>query len=186
MTPQQLWHEIQPYSAFLSGVTVSGGEPAQQMEFLVAFLCVVKQSSDLSTFIETNGFASTEDLHKLLPVLDGALIDLPAMDPDVHRRLTGQDNSVVKQTLRFLAGHGKAHTVRVTVVPEFNDTIENAVATARFMVEIDRRIGLRFQRFRAHGTRGVAETWESPADEVMNQLVQAARTEGLLNVSRSI
>jgi pyruvate formate lyase activating enzyme len=186
MTAQQLWDEIEPLSAFLSGVTVSGGEPAQQMEFLVAFLSIVKQSSDLSTFIETNGFASAEDLHRLLPVLDGAMIDLPVMDPEVHRGLTGQDNALVLQTIRFLAGYGKAYAVRVTVVPGYNDTVENAAATARFIAQLDPHIRLRFLRFRAHGTRGEAEEWQSPSDELMDQLVEAARAEGLLNVSRSI
>ncbi len=186
MTPAQVWCEIEPLSPFLSGVTVSGGEPTEQPEFLIALLTLVKQLSNLSTFVETNGCASVQDLQRLLPVLDGAMIDLKAMDAAVHRRLTGQDNAAVKTAIRFLAFHSKVHSVRVTVVPGYNDSLENAAATARFIADLSPNIRLRFLRFRAHGTRGSAQSWESPPDTLMDELVDAARAEGLRYVSRSI
>ena len=54
------------------------------------------------------------------------------------------------------------------------------------MTDLDPTIRLRFLRFRAHGTRGLAQSWESPSDGLMDELVDVARAEGLRYVSRSI
>ena len=59
MTAPELWQKILPASSFLSGVTVSGGEPVLQADFLAEFFSLVKQSSSLTTFIETNGLCRT-------------------------------------------------------------------------------------------------------------------------------
>jgi len=186
VSPQQLWGQIEPYTDYLSGVTVTGGEPTLQMGFLRAFLATVKDSSSLTTFIETNGCVSVEDTRQLLPVLDGAIVDLKAMDPQIHYRLTGWGNDQTKMTIRLLASERKLYEVRVVVAPGYSDNLENALATARFIAEIDPAIRLRFLRFRPHGTRGVVADWESPSDELLDRLVDAARAEGVVNVSRSI
>lgn len=186
VNPQQLWRQIEPYADYLSGVTVTGGEPTLQMGFLTAFLATVKDLSNLTTFIETNGCVSAEDVRRLLPVLDGAMVDLKAMDPQVHYRLTGWGNDQTKMTIRLLASERKLYEVRVVVAPGYSDSLENALATARFITGIDPAIRLRFLRFRPHGTRGVVTDWESPPDELMDRLVDAARAEGVVNVSRSM
>jgi pyruvate-formate lyase-activating enzyme len=114
------------------------------------------------------------------------MIDLKVFDTQAHRELTGHGNERVKETIRFLAGYGKVHAVRLTVVPGRSDSLQNAADTARFIAGIDPHIRLRFLRFRAHGTRGEAVGWPSPSDEQLDQLVDAAKREGVLDVSRSI
>ncbi len=186
MSAREVWDAIQLYQAFLSGVTVSSGEPTLQLEFLVEFFTLVKAESSLTTLIESNGFFQPSRLEPLLPVLDYAIIDLKAWDEDLHRRLTLQPNGYVKDTIRFLAAHGKLHAVQQVVVPSFTDTEDNAAKTARFLTDIDPSIPLQFLRFRAHGTRGSALTWDSPSDELLERLVSTAQREGLEVVSRSM
>jgi len=186
LTEDALWERIQPRADFLAGVTASGGEATQQLDFLVSSFALVKRSSRLTTMIETNGSLAPEALSRLLPVLDAAIVDLKAFDNDVHRQLTDAGNESVKETIAALARCGKLDSVRVTVVPGFNDTREEAVETARFLRSLDPRIPLRFQRFRAHGTRGAAAGWPSPTDDTMETLCAAAREVGIATVSRSL
>ncbi|MCE5208758.1 MAG: YjjW family glycine radical enzyme activase [Chloroflexi bacterium] len=185
-TAGELWYAIQPFAPFLAGVTVSGGEPMLQAEFLMEFFTLVKKESQLSTFIETNGMTGPERIKPLLPLLDGAMVDLKVFDSEKHRRLTGSPNEKVKQTIRDLSAEGKLYAVRQTVIPGVNDDDEGASAMARFLAGINPAIRLRFLRFRAHGTRGEAQGWSSPEDDTLNRLVQAAKNQGLPDVEHSI
>jgi YjjW family glycine radical enzyme activase len=185
-SPEMLWGEIEPQALFLNGVTVTGGEPTLQIQFLEQFLHFVKTRSDLTTLVETNGMATTDCFARLLPDLDLTMIDLKVFDTQAHRKLTGQGNERVKETIRYLAGHGKVYAVRLTVVPGRSDSLQNAADTARFIAGVDPHIRLCFLRFRAHGTRGEALGWPSPSDEQLDQLVDAAKREGVFDVSRSI
>jgi pyruvate formate lyase activating enzyme len=186
LTAQQLWDKILPYSMFLSGVTVSGGEPVLQLHFVGSFFKIIKQSSQLTTFIQTNGIVDLKQLSEILPWVDQVMVDLKVFDDETHRRLTGRSNAGVKETIRFLAKHQKIYSVRTTVVPGYSDTDENAMRTARFIADTDPNIRLRFQRFRRHGVRHEAATWDSPSNELLDALVSVAQREGLKDVSSSI
>jgi len=185
-TASELWQKISPYEPFLSGVTVTGGEPLLQLDFVIEFFEQVKSASSLTTMVETNGIIDVSLLEQLLPVLDGALVDFKVFDSQAHQELTGHDNRMVMQTITFLAEQHKLHAVRQTVIPGINADEENARRTAGFLAGIDAQIPLRFLRFRPHGTRGEAQQWQSPDDEVLDTLVQVARAEGLHDVSHSI
>lgn len=185
-TPAALWDEIAPYAPFLSGVTVSGGEPLLQLDFLLHFFAVVRARSRLTTFIETNGAFPIDRLEPLLPLLDGALVDLKAYAPAVHRSLTGFDNAAVMDTIRYLHDHGVLYAVRQTVIPGVNASEEDMAGTARFLAGIDTRIRLRLLRFRPHGTRGEAQNWTSPDDETLARLAGIAREQGLVDVAYSL
>jgi pyruvate formate lyase activating enzyme len=186
LTPEQTWDRLRPDASFVSGVTVTGGEPTQQPEFLSAFLQVVKVESDLDTCVETNGDVPGEVLTTLLPDLDYVMVDLKAFDPVIHQELTGQDNNQTLDSLRTISEAGKLHMVRTTIVPGFTNSEDDIAATARFLASLDPHIHLRLLRFRPHGTRGEAATWKSPLDEEMDHLVSVAKENGLKKVDRSI
>lgn len=185
-TPAALWERIAPYAAFLSGVTVSGGEPLLQADFLLPFLAVVRARSRLTTFIETNGNVPVDRLEPLLPLLDGALVDFKVYDAAAHLKLTGVGNDAVMDTIRYLHDHGVLYAVRQTIIPGVNADEENMTWTARFLAGIDTGIRLRLLRFRPHGTRGEAEGWPSPDDETLQKLAQTARAQGLVDVKYSL
>lgn len=186
MTPGELWQAIQPSAAFISGVSVSGGEPSLQLEFLADFFAIVKSSSSLTTLIETNGFAGPDAYLPLLGNLDMAVVDLKATDPQRHRELTGCNLAPILETIRFLHEKGKLYSVQQVIVPGYTDSEASATETARFLAGINPHIRLKFLRFRPHGTFGQALEWPSPADEVMERVVQAARGAGLLQVDQSL
>jgi len=186
MSAEELWSKVKPISSFISGVTVSGGEPTLQADFLAEFFRWVKSDSTLTTLIETNGYAGPHSYLLLLDHLDTAIVDLKAMEPRQYLDLTGGELAPTLETIHFLHEKNKLHSVQQVVVPGFTDSEASAEATARFLAGIDPEIRLKFLRFRPHGTIGQAETWSSPSDEGMDRLVQIALDSGLLHVERSL
>jgi pyruvate formate lyase activating enzyme len=186
MTPREVWRELEPAAPFISGVTVSGGEPTLQIAFLRDFFALLKAETALTTLIETNGCLVPSRLDPLLPLLDAAMVDLKAWEPSTHRALTGQDNRLVKETIRYLASHGKLHAVRQVIAPGYTDNEENMIGTALFLAGIDPAIPLRLLRFRPHGARGPARQWLPPDDRTLDHLVAVARSAGLRDVERSL
>jgi len=79
------------------GVTVSGGEPTVQYEFLLEFLRAAKEAG-LNTVIETCGAFAWDKFEKLLPYLDIVYFDLKIADEEEHRRLTGVGNERIADT----------------------------------------------------------------------------------------
>lgn len=189
--PRARWYTVDdlaawltPIAPFVSGVTVTGGEPLLQSDFAGA-LCRRVQEMGLSTLIETSAALDFAALAPVLPWLDGALVDLKVWDEERHRDLTGAGNELVKENLRRLAALGKLAEVRVPVIPGYSDTVENMAAVARFVAKLDPAIPLRLQRFRTHGTIGVARHWPSPTDATMDRLLAVARSAGVAEVVRS-
>ncbi len=186
MTTEELWQKIMPSSDFISGVTISGGEPTLQADYIEEFFTIVKKRSSLTTLIETNGHAGPQAYLSLLNILDMAIVDLKGIDPKRHLDLTGRELAPTLETIRFLYEEKKLHAVQQVVVPGFTDSEASAIATARFLISIDSQIRLKFLRFRPHGTSGPAGKWSSPSDEVMDRMVQTALQAGLEQVERSL
>ena len=186
MSAEELWQKIMPSSSFVSGVTISGGEPVLQADFIAELFAIVKTQSSLTTLIETNGYAGPQAYLPLLNNLDMAIIDLKAINPKRHLDLTGRELAPTLETIRFLYEEKKLHAVQQVVVPGFTDSEASAIASARFLAGIDPQIRLKFLRFRPHGTSGPAGIWSSPSDEVMDRMVQTALQAGLVQVERSL
>lgn len=175
---------LRPLAPFISGVTVSGGEPMLQVDFLAAFFPLVRQLG-LTTMIETNGLVAWEHYERILPWLDGALVDLKVWESRQHRALTGMGNELLLESLRRLADAGKLAEVRMPVIPGFSDTAEHVRASAEFLAGLNPAIPVKLLRFRPHGTHGVASGWTSPEERLMAELVEVARVAGLRAVTRS-
>ena len=185
MTPEALVQALEPARPFISGVTVTGGEPALQPEFLEVFLPLIR-SRGLSALIDTNGSCAPEVLDGLIPHIDGALVDLKALDPEIHRDLTGADNARVLDNIRRLANRGKLSEVRTVVAPGYTDSPESIREIAAFLASIDRGIAFRLIRFRPLGVKGRAADWPVPADGLLDDLVHVAREAGVERVTRSL
>ena len=104
------------------GITVSGGEPLRQLEFLTELFEKAK-AKGVNTCIDTAAGPFTRDepwfsaFKKLLEVTDLVLLDLKHIDPKAHRELTGADNANVLDCARFLSDAGKPVWIRHVLVP---------------------------------------------------------------------
>ena len=103
------------------GVTLSGGECLAQPEFAIA-LAKKLYENDISVYIDTCGFAKQEVFEKIIPYTDKFLYDVKAIDPDVHKKCTGQDNKIILENLRFLSDEDCKIEIRYPLVKGCNDT----------------------------------------------------------------
>ena len=134
VTTEQLHADIAGKAAFLSGVTVSGGEPTLQagaVHALFRQLADDPRTTHLTRLVDSNGDADPRTWELLAGAIDGAMIDLKAIDPDVHRVLTGRPNDRVLASLRRLTALERLTEVRLLVVPGANDESAQIATTAR-------------------------------------------------------
>jgi pyruvate formate lyase activating enzyme len=123
------------------GVTLSGGEPFAQPDFLRALLQGCRDR-DLPVILDTCGHVAPETFMDLAPKAEQILFDLKLMDEERHEAFTGVHNRWILENLRW-AGNGcgdrspcPALTVRIPLVPGVNDDEDNLRATARFLGEL--------------------------------------------------
>ncbi|HBJ1648187.1 4-hydroxyphenylacetate decarboxylase activase [Clostridium botulinum] len=119
------------------GVTFSGGEPFYQSEFLISTLKKCKEMY-INTAIETTAFVDTNTFLEGMKYVDFAFIDIKHMDREKHKEKTGAYNDLILKNIKELINsnwQGRL-VVRMPVIRDFNDTVENAMATADFMNDL--------------------------------------------------
>jgi len=135
MTVAQVMAEIERdvpfYDESGGGVTVSGGEPLFQPDFLIGLLRACKER-DIHTALDTAGHATWETLERVREYVDLFLYDLKLMDDARHRTFTGVSNDLIVRNLHMLSQRGHDVVLRVPVVPGINDDQENIRQIAAF------------------------------------------------------
>lgn len=182
VTVEELLDEIRPVAPFLSGITVSGGEATLQPDFVRALFEAVKSDpglATLTTFVDSNGAAPLSTWNRLMPVMDAAMLDLKALDPALHRRLTGRGNGRVLASIRHLARAGRLHEVRLLLIPGHNDAPDELRRTADWLLSVDPAVRVKVIGFRAHGVRSPARHWAEPTPEQLSSYGEILAAAGL-------
>ena len=109
------------------GITISGGEPLAQPEFLLDLIYELKP---VHVAIETCGYAQPEVFKKVLECVDLILFDVKIVDPGIHKKFTGVDNILILKNLNTLCNSDREFYIRIPLIPGVNDTRENMEATA--------------------------------------------------------
>ena len=111
------------------GITVSGGEPLMQMDFLIDLFKKAKEQG-VHTNIDTSGAVFTKEepffgkLQELLKYTDMLMLDIKHIDDEQHKILTGQTNKNILDMARYLSDTGKPVWIRHVLVPERSDKDE--------------------------------------------------------------
>ena len=84
------------------GVTFGGGEPLLQKEFIKEFRALC--GSQWQIVVETSLNVPFETIQEMKPFLDGYIVDIKDMNPEIYQTYTGKDNSVVLTNLEWLMG----------------------------------------------------------------------------------
>lgn len=141
-TTEELFRKVEKDAAIYrrsgGGITVGGGEPTMQAEFVLEFLSLCK-SRFLHTAMETSAHTSWEKLSPLLSRLDLVYIDVKHMGKKRHHEWTGVSNTLILRNIRRAAKIIPL-ILRVPVIPGFNDTEENISETACFARELGRSL----------------------------------------------
>lgn len=120
------------------GITISGGEPLLQIDFLIELLKKAKEQG-IHTTIDTAGnpftreepfFAKFEELMKYTDLL---LLDLKEINPKRHKELTGFENSNILEMAKYLSEIEKTVWIRHVLVPENSDFDEDLAALGEFI-----------------------------------------------------
>jgi pyruvate formate lyase activating enzyme len=106
------------------GVTLSGGEPLLQIDF-VEELCSRCREAGLSVVVETCGAVPFGSFERVLPFVDLFLYDLKAIDPFLHQAWTGSSNRTVLANLEKLREAGAHIIPRVPIVPGYTGLASN-------------------------------------------------------------
>ena len=127
-----MFKEILKYKNYIKsgGVTVSGGEPLLQSEFIAELFRLLK-AEGIHTALDTSGVTFDKDnpqsVEKHLSVLrytDLVLLDIKHIDEDEHKALTGFSNKRMLDFAQFLSENGKKMWIRHVLVPDITDKDE--------------------------------------------------------------
>ena len=117
---------FKPYWKNGGGITVSGGEPLLQIDFLLELFRKAKEAG-VSTCIDTAGepFTHEEPFYskwkELMSLTDTVLLDIKNIDPDAHRELTGVDNANILEMAKEISDMGIPIWIRHVLVPGGSD-----------------------------------------------------------------
>jgi pyruvate formate lyase activating enzyme len=112
------------------GVTLSGGEPLMQPEFLLALM---EELKPLHVAVETSAYAEESVFREMVERADLVMADIKHMEDEVHRRYTGVGNVRILSNLSYLMESGRPFIIRVPLIPGVNDGTENLEQTAAFL-----------------------------------------------------
>ncbi|QFU20664.1 YjjW family glycine radical enzyme activase [Shewanella eurypsychrophilus] len=178
----QLLEVIREQNPFISGITVSGGEASLQLHFVSALFQAIKTSDELqhlSCMIDSNGSLSELGWQKLLPYIDGAMIDLKAWQQETHRYITGRDNHKVFRSLKLLSQHNKLYEVRLLQIPGVTDFESEIDALASFLTQLPCETRIKLNAFQHHGVTGEALTWQTCSKDNIERLASQLTARGV-------
>ncbi|WP_324041712.1 YjjW family glycine radical enzyme activase [Aeromonas caviae] len=179
---------LRRYGPLLTGVTVSGGEATTQLSFVIALFTAIKAAPDLARLtclLDSNGSLGETGWQRLLPVLDGAMIDLKGWCEPVHLALTGRGRERVLASLRWLAAHDRLAEVRLLLVPGHSDFLDATGALEEALTAFLLSLGpvpIRLNGFRHHGVRGEALSWPEAGSADLTVLANALKAKGFGSV----
>ena len=160
------------------GITVSGGEPLAQIDFLLELFTNAKERG-INTCIDTAGGPFTregewfEKFKKLMEVTDILLMDIKHIDEEEHIKLTGRTGKNIIEMFRYLDEIKKPIWIRHVLVPGITDNDEYLLRTRDFIrtlsnvqrVEILPYHGLGAMKYKDLGIDYVLKDTESPSAE---------------------
>ena len=135
-TPEELLAELQKDAIFFEtsggGVTLSGGEPMAQAEF-VTELSRQCRVADLNIALDTCGVVPWTLYEQVLPWVNLVLYDLKIHDAARHHAATGMDNARILDNARRIAAAGVPLWIRTPLIPGYTADEENVAALADFI-----------------------------------------------------
>lgn len=128
----ELFERTMRYKAYWKdngGITVSGGEPLLQIDFVTELFTLAAENG-VHTTLDTSGQPFSENpewlekFRKLMNVTDLVMLDIKDIDDLSHRELTGHSNQNILNMARWLSDNGKAMWIRHVLVPNITDNNE--------------------------------------------------------------
>ena len=150
-TVQDIMDDYEKYKPFLrgGGITVTGGEPLMQIDFLIELFEEAKRR-DVHTCLDTSGIMFRRDnpdllakYERLMEVTDLIMLDIKHIDPEEHIKLTGQPCDNIFDFLKFIDEKEKTIWIRhvivpgITLIPEYLERLGTFIAQFTHVKALD-------------------------------------------------
>lgn len=123
------------YEESQGGVTISGGEGMGQPAFVMALVDKLKQHH-IHVAIETTGYVAKETFRQLASMFDLLLFDVKHADEKKHLEGTGVSLALIRDNLAWAIKKQIPILPRIPVIPDFNDSLEDAKKIATYLNEL--------------------------------------------------
>ena len=140
-TTDEVLNKILKYKNYIKasdgGVTISGGEPLLQSDFIIELLTKLHEHG-ISTCVDTAGmFPLTDKIKKVIDVTDIFLLDIKCINDDICTWLTGHSNKLELEFARYISNCGKRLWIRQVLVPGITDKESDLVLLRDFLKTIN-------------------------------------------------
>ena len=141
ITVDEVLQEFHQNRSFYSkgGITVTGGEPLLQVDFVAELFKKAKQQG-IHTCIDTSGVtynpgnaAYMQKLDEVMRYTDLVMLDIKHIDPESHKNLTGKDNKNILKFAKYLESKNMPLWIRHVVVEGYTDTKEDLINLGEFI-----------------------------------------------------
>jgi len=153
-TVAEILTEAKKYRSFYKfsggGITISGGEPADQPYFLQELLKACRENN-IHTTLDTSGCADIETATEILPHVDLLLLDIKAFDAEKYSQITSQKIERPLLTLRHAAELNIPAWIRYVLVPGLTDDLNEIRELSAFLKQFANIEKIDVLPFHKHG-----------------------------------
>lgn len=187
-SPDFVLEHVLKYKKFFKngGVTITGGEPFMQPEFLMELLKKLKKEG-IHTAVDTSGYIFNEKVKEILKYVDLVLLDIKAIREKTYKSITGVELKPTIDFAKYLDKIGKPVWIRHVLVPTLNDDTKMLKELAEFvstLKNVEKVEILPFHKMGEHKWEQVEKRYElskiqPPSEEKVNQTKEIFRNYGI-------
>ncbi len=132
--PKEVFEKILKYKTYIKkgGVTVTGGEPLLQIDFVIELFKLLKEEG-IHTAIDTSGFSNLTKCEELFKYTDLVICDVKFNNDENYKKYTGRGIDEVLNFLKLTREFSVPVHVRRVIVPNINDTKENVLELKKLL-----------------------------------------------------
>lgn len=135
-TIDELMEDILKYKSYMKfskgGVTISGGEPLLQPEFVKELFMRCKEEG-IHTALDTSGFIPLQKAKDVLEYTDLVMLDIKNMIPERYKEITNVPLAPTLEFARYLEEKGIPMWIRYVLVPGLSDNEESLHSLGQFL-----------------------------------------------------
>ena len=140
-TVKEVIEKIMRYKNYMvasnGGVTLSGGEPLLQQDFVISLFQELKKQN-ISTCIDTSGmFGITDKIKQIVDLTDIFLLDIKSINDETCKNLTGFSNKQELEFAKYVSEKNKRLWIRQVLVPGITDKKEDLLQLKKFLDSIN-------------------------------------------------
>ena len=119
------------------GITISGGEPLMQPDFL---LSVLSELNPMHRVLQTSGYGAPDVFVKAVHAVDLVLFDIKLTNAAMHQKYTGVDQGLILENFEILKQSRRKFIVRLPMIPGINDNEMHYRSVATMLSEVRDRV----------------------------------------------